>query len=71
MKLFAIVSDGFIYTSIDGGNTWKEQTSAGSQMWWNIKCSSDGSKVISYTALRVREGPPTPDDGYIFTGTFA
>jgi hypothetical protein len=46
-KLAAVVEDGYIYTSTDGGATWTEQTSAGKRYWSSIASSSDGTKLAA------------------------
>ena len=38
---------GYIYTSIDGGATWNEQTTASMRFWNSIASSSDGARLVS------------------------
>jgi len=45
MKLAAAAD--WIYTSIDGGATWTERTSAGNKGWMSIASSSDGTKLAA------------------------
>ena len=42
-KLAAVQRDDFIYTSIDSGVTWMEQTAAGERDWRSMVFSSDGT----------------------------
>jgi len=49
---------GKIYTSIDSGATWTEQTSAGSRQWYSVTSSSDGTKLVAAVLY-----------GYIYTST--
>jgi len=44
-KLAASVIGGYIYTSIDSGVNWTEQTGSGSRDWSYIASSSDGTKL--------------------------
>jgi len=44
-KLAACVGGGYIYTSMDGGTSWTEQTNAESRNWRSIAMSSDGNKI--------------------------
>lgn len=59
-KLVGVVggasSSGYIYTSIDSGVTWVEQTAAGSRHWYSVASSSDGSKLAA-----------VDNGGYIYT----
>ena len=41
------VQGGYIYTSIDGGATWIEQTTASKRFWNSIASSSDGARLVS------------------------
>ena len=43
-RLAACCND-YIYTSIDGGGTWTEHTSAGNRFWTSIKISHEGNKI--------------------------
>jgi hypothetical protein len=43
----ATVNAGYIYTSIDGGATWTQQTSSGSRSWNAIALSSVGTKLTA------------------------
>jgi hypothetical protein len=47
MKLIAAAENGYIYTSIDGGITWSERTSAGIRAWYGVASSADGTKLIA------------------------
>ena len=58
LKLVASPSDGYIYTSTDGGVNWTEQTGSGSRSWSNVASSSDGTKLVA-----------TVYNGYIYTST--
>lgn len=51
---------GYIYTSTDGGLTWTERNSLGSQYWSSVTSSSDGVKLAA-----------TVMDGYIYTSNDA
>jgi hypothetical protein len=46
-KLVATVNGGYIYTSIDSGATWNQQTSFGPQIWTTVSSSSDGTKLVA------------------------
>ena len=59
-KLAAVVSNGYIYTSTDGGTTWTPQISAGARGWAAITSSADGTK---FAAVNI--------PGYIYTGLFS
>lgn len=38
---------GYLYRSIDGGNTFSELTSLGTGLTWYVACSSDGTKMAA------------------------
>jgi hypothetical protein len=50
--------DGYIYTSTDSGVTWTQRT-GGSEAWFSITSSSDGTKLAAVDN----------DGGYIYTST--
>ncbi len=58
VKLVAIVSGGYIYTSTDSGITWTERTNSGPRNWSSVASSSDGVKLVA-----------TVNNGYIYTST--
>ena len=37
----------YIFTSMDGGSSWTQQTAAGSRQWWSLRLSSDGSALAA------------------------
>tara|TARA_B100001105_G_scaffold95331_1_gene75862 strand:- start:1363 stop:2676 length:1314 start_codon:yes stop_codon:yes gene_type:complete len=43
----AAVSDGYIYTSSDGGATWEEKTASGARSWTDISMSDDGAVIAA------------------------
>jgi hypothetical protein len=46
--LAAVVLDGDIWTSVNGGDSWTDQTVAlGAKRWWRIASSSDGSHLAA------------------------
>jgi photosystem II stability/assembly factor-like uncharacterized protein len=46
-KLVAVTSASGVYTSVNSGANWTQQTSAPSNAWWSsVASSSDGSKLI-------------------------
>jgi hypothetical protein len=47
MRLAAVVWEGYIYTSADGGKTWIERTEAGNRLWYSITSSSDGMSLAA------------------------
>jgi photosystem II stability/assembly factor-like uncharacterized protein len=49
---------GYIYSSIDSGETWTKQTNAGSRNWKFIASSSNGTKLVAVV-----------EPGYIYTST--
>ena len=57
-KLAAGVRGGYIWTSIDSGVSWTQQTNSGSQIWCGIASSSDGTKLAA-----------VGNGGYIYTST--
>lgn len=46
VKLAAVVSNGYIYTSTDSGVNWVERTSLGQKSWFAIASSTDGTKLV-------------------------
>ena len=46
LKLVAVVVNGGIFTSPDGGNTWNA-TSAGSLQWRSVASSADGNRLVA------------------------
>lgn len=38
---------GYVYTSVDGGATWTERTSAGCRDWTGIASSQDGNNLVA------------------------
>jgi len=57
-KIVTTPSSGYIYTSIDGGETWAEQIGSGNRYWTYITSSSNGEKLAA-----------TVSNGYIYTST--
>ena len=55
-----------IYTSIDGGTTWIQQTNAGYRNWEDITITPDGTKVVAASA---NDNAGNPD--YIYTATLS
>ena len=47
VRMAAVVRDGLIYTSLDGGATWAERGAAGSRAWSSLACSADGSRLVA------------------------
>ncbi len=45
LTLVAAVNNGFLYTSADGGQTWKQR--ATSQPWYAVASSADGTKLVA------------------------
>jgi photosystem II stability/assembly factor-like uncharacterized protein len=37
---------GYVYTSIDSGQTWVQRTDSGTGIWYAVASTSDGSKII-------------------------
>lgn len=58
VKLVAVHSSGYIYTSSDSGVTWTERTNSGYRVWSSVASSSDGVKLVA-----------TRLNGYIYTST--
>jgi len=56
-KLAAVVYNGYVYTSANGGETWTEQTGLSKRGWRKIVSSADGLKLAAL------------DDNYIYTST--
>jgi len=46
-KLVAVAYAGFIYTSDDGGGTWKIRSAIGARNWTGIASSKDGKKLAA------------------------
>ena len=44
-KIAACQNPGYIYTSVDGGLNWTQQTAPGSKQWASITSSSDGTII--------------------------
>jgi hypothetical protein len=42
-----VSSNGYLYKSIDSGDSWTELTSAGARNWSSISCDSTGSNVVA------------------------
>lgn len=59
MRLAAVESPGYIYTSIDGGATWTERIGPGSKNWSSITYSGDGLKLVA------TENDVYDDGGYV------
>lgn len=38
---------GYIYTSIDSGNTWTRRDTAGAKNWYRVASSADGLKIVA------------------------
>jgi len=60
----AIVFSGYIYTSIDYGNTWTQMTAAGSRNWAGVAMSANGR---IQTALV--QSPDGIAPGYVYTSS--
>jgi len=45
--LAAVINNGDIYTSADGGKTWIDRAAAGNRYWSAITSSADGSKLFA------------------------
>ena len=46
-KIFAVVGNGYIYKSSDGGSTWVSLPAAGARNWSSIASSADGVKLVA------------------------
>ncbi len=55
-KVAAVVYNGLIYTSTDGGFNWESQTSAGSTSWQSIASSADGERLIAGSGVSLYIG---------------
>jgi alpha-tubulin suppressor-like RCC1 family protein len=47
LKMAAVVSNGYLYTSANGGGTWTEATTLGQKSWYGVAGSSDGTKLVA------------------------
>jgi len=46
-KLVAVVNGGYIWTSVNSGANWAQQTASGSQSWTCVASSADGTKLAA------------------------
>lgn len=46
-KLAAVASNGYLYTSVNSGETWTLQRNAGNRSWRSITSSSNGTKLAA------------------------
>lgn len=58
LSVVASASNGYIYTSTDGGRTWTERTSSGNRVWADVASSADGQKLAAAVS-----------GGYIYTSS--
>lgn len=50
IKIVAVESNGYLYTSINSGTTFVQQTAFGSRAWGAVSISPDGSKIVAAAA---------------------
>jgi hypothetical protein len=58
MKILANMTNGYIWTSINGGSTWVQRTSDTTRSWYATASSDDGVKFVAAVG-----------SGYIYTST--
>jgi len=67
--LAAVVNGGYIYTSINSGETWIERTDAGSRSWYSIASDSTGQKLAAVAANNSMYVYTSDDGGASWTET--